>query len=313
MKKKVYAAIITIGALAVMAGVAVVQQAGQSRESQAVPYENPGTVVVLDETTQGEPTEHETAPMESTPVETIPVETTLPQTEQEELISAEAAREILRADATFWMIEVLEADLEFWFEAYHGEQWQVIEADTQCSTPIDCDDIIYYQPEQACDPQTAAGEMVDFLLSRMMEPSDLRSFTIIDYQLTEQTIHTMEQGLDLFERSYDAREDGALEEAFMLWAKNALILGDFVPVEENMWYIIPKAYYKYDGVCGPGITMEQEIAIQPELVKDGYIPFVAQGSTDMYQFILIKNGPVYRLQRLSGMHTVYENQFQAAE
>lgn len=309
MKKKVCAAILGIGLLAVITGIAVVQM---KRQAQAVPYENPGTVVVLDDTIP-ESTLTETVPDETTPTETAPPETTLPETGQEPYITAEAAHEILRKDITFWMVDVLGAEVELWFEAYNGEQWQTIEADTWYNTPIGCDDIIYYQPEQECAPEAAAKEMVNLLLSRMMEPSQLRPFTITDYRVPEQTIHTMEQGLDLFEKSYNPQEDGALEEAFMLWAKSALMIGDFVPVEENMWYIVPKAYYKYDGVCGPGITMEQAMEAEPELAKDGYIPFVAEGSGDLYQFILIKNGPVYRLQRLSGMHALYKNQPEIVE
>lgn len=65
-------------------------------------------------------------------------------------------------------------------------------------------------------------------------------------------------------------------------------------INENVWILSGiEGYYSYDGTDMG--TMEQVMPYETD-IKDGMIRFFAQGSSSTMQYILIKNGDVYRLE-----------------
>lgn len=73
-------------------------------------------------------------------------------------------------------------------------------------------------------------------------------------------------------------------------------------VREDAWILDYVAgYYEYEGV--DLVSMEE--ALRYEMTKDGMVPFMSQGSESTLQYILLKEGNVYRLQRYSDMLNLY--------
>ena len=65
-------------------------------------------------------------------------------------------------------------------------------------------------------------------------------------------------------------------------------------IEENVWLLkIVKGYYEYEG--RDFITMEDALTYENN-TKDGMVKFFAQGSDDAFQYLILKEGNVYRLE-----------------
>ena len=228
----------------------------------------------------------------------------------EENTFAEAAKELLEENRSqLWMGDVLEAEKSIWFADYNGETWQVLEDKEWYDTPSSCTTIIYYRDEQNCDVNEIVIKMAEVLLEGMTEPSELRPFTVTEYRIPQQKLYTLETNLNIMEQVYErSLEKGSTpEEAFRSLIASAAYVDGFMPVTENMWYFTLEGYYSYEGRSGPGVSMEEAMHAEPELADaDGLIPFVMQGSAQMFQFVLIKEGNVYRMQRADGMRMLYE-------
>jgi len=156
-----------------------------------------------------------------------------------------------------------------WFGDYNGEVVQRIAGTKDDNySPAKCPDIVFYRAE--------AGEKVNEVLSlmfkEMMEPlkapSDVRKFTVTGYFLDTQKLEPYED-------------------------------------RDNMW-ILPylNGYYSYTGVD----TVSMDIAMNDakDSMKNGMVPFIRQGGNGEFQFILIKEGNVYRLQRAVDMGLVQD-------
>lgn len=154
-----------------------------------------------------------------------------------------------------------------WFGDYNGEMLQRIAGTEDDNySPAKCPDILFYRAE--------AGEKVNEVLSimfeEMMKPltvsSDSRKFTVTGYFLDTQRLEPYED-------------------------------------RDNMW-ILPylNGYYSYTGV--DIVSMDIAMKDAESSVKNGMIPFVRQGGNGEFQFILMKEGNVYRLQRAMGMGLV---------
>lgn len=237
------------------------------------------------------------------------IEKTTGETTEEDVFMERAKKLLEENRSQLWMGEVLGAERSIWFADYNGETWQVIESEERYTTPSDCNTIIYYQDTQNSNVDEIVVKMAEVLLEGMTEPSDLRPFTVMEYRIPQQKLYTLEDNLEIMEQVYErSLEAGNTpEEAWDSLIANTAYIDGFVPVTENMWYFVLNGYYSYEGLSGPGVSMEQEAFIQPELIEpDGLIPFVLQGSEGVFQFVLIKEGNVYRLQRAMGMKKLYE-------
>jgi hypothetical protein len=77
---------------------------------------------------------------------------------------------------------------------------------------------------------------------------------------------------------------------------------------ENVWIIdYINGYYKYDGtdLVDMATMIEHESYLMDE---EGYFPFSRQGGSGAFVYLLIRDGEVYRLQRLSDMWSMYHKE-----
>ena len=109
--------------------------------------------------------------------------------------------------------------------------------------------------------EDAVAAMFKAIMEPLKEKSSVRSFTVTKYFLDQQEILI-----------YEGRE--------------------------NTW-LLPflNGYYAYEGT--DGVTMAT--AKTGSTVKEGMVPLYRQGSDETFQFILMKEGNVYRLQRAVDM------------
>lgn len=197
---------------------------------------------------------------------------TLPETEKstdtevrEERFSAEGAEFLSSLDSydiTKWVEEDMDENWTELFEAYDGSQLQRVRmSEDDNYSPAVCPDVIFYRPEQGEAPEAIVKKMVDAMIQPLTKPSDNRAFTITDYKIEDQ---------------------------------------ELIPLEDHVW-ILPAidGYYSYEGV--DLISMDEYTAMEPELEKDGMMPFMKQAIDSEFVLILMELDGVYRLQRVQNM------------
>lgn len=86
-----------------------------------------------------------------------------------------------------------------WFTTYNQEKIQqvVVEDGTDSSyvTPAVWSDIIYYRAEEEDELQSVVKQMIDVMLIPLMEKSDIRPYTITEYELEEQPIISVNENV----------------------------------------------------------------------------------------------------------------------
>lgn len=156
------------------------------------------------------------------------------------------------------------AEIDF-FADYNGEKIQrIVSEEGDVYTPSMCDDIIFY----CADEEETLEEILVVMKTAIMEPlttpSEDRPFTVTAYDVSSQE--------------------------------------KIVELEENMWCLpVLEGKYKFDGM--DFVTMEDRLEFE-EPDENGLLDFLRQGSGSLFQFILLKEGDVYRLQRLVRMSEI---------
>ncbi len=157
-------------------------------------------------------------------------------------------------------------EIKTWFADYNGEKLQRIAGTKDDNySPSTCPDIVFYQVDSAANMESALAAMFKAIMDPLTVKSDVRSFTVTKYALGEQKMEP-----------YEGRE--------------------------NVW-ILPylNGYYAYEG----NDLVSMDVAKQDtDDMMDGMVPFIRQGGNGMFQFILVKEGNVYRLQRAMDMGVV---------
>ena len=111
------------------------------------------------------------------------------------------------------------------------------------------------------DIQMIVKNMLGAMITPLMNPSDTRTYTIIRYEL-------------------DAEQP-------------------IKQINENVWLLdIVSGYYEYEGV--DFVDMQTLLGETIES-KDGMVRFFAQGSDAAFQYIIVREGNVYRLQLAQNM------------
>lgn len=165
-------------------------------------------------------------------------------------------------------LETVFADTTTYFADYNGETLHRIPEQDEFTDPASRGDIIYYKTQET-DMQTIINVMADSMIKPLMESSEERSYTITAYKFKEHTLHQ---------------------------------------VNDNVWLIdYINGYYKFEGVdlVDMETLMEYESSLMDE---EGYFPFQRDGSEGVFVYALVKNGDIYRLQRLDDMYTMYQSQ-----
>ncbi len=200
-----------------------------------------------------------------------------------------------------WMPELAGADRSEWFADYNGEKLQMIKAEKDGGSALAAfRGTVYYRADQGETVETVAKRMAEAIAESMMLPAEGRGFTITKYLITEQNLLSWDDLVasytDLCWYSYlrEHREVGSdlLDEAAK-WVEQRSFEGE-IPLQDEMWYFVPKGYYRYEGY--DLVTFETKAQYAGEIV-DEMIPLSYDGM-DVY-FLLVKQGDVYRLQKVS--------------
>ena len=146
-----------------------------------------------------------------------------------------------------------------YFDAYNGEKLQILKCrETGSGSPNYCNDIIFYRADEDETIEDILIAMKTVILESLMMPSDDRPFTVTDYDVT---VDQPYQQIDMF-----------------AWR---------VPMLTG--------YYSFEGVDFVDFKTMQ--ATETTDAK-GRVPFLAQGSDEIFNFILLEGADgVYRLQR----------------
>ena len=103
----------------------------------------------------------------------------------EKLVSEEATAE-----------ESASEDSIDWFAAYNGEKLQRITAQSiESYSPALCSDIIFYRTEEGEAIDEILNKMIDAMIQPLTEPSEVRTFTITEYRLEEQTYEVYDENV----------------------------------------------------------------------------------------------------------------------
>lgn len=145
-----------------------------------------------------------------------------------------------------------------YFNAYNGEKLQILKCkETDSGSPNYCNDIIFYRADEGETIEDVLIAMKTVILESLMVPSDDRPFTVTDYDVT-------------VEQPYEQ-------------------------IDISAWRLpVLTGYYSYEGTDMVDFETKQQEGV---LDAEGRVPFFAQGSDEVFYFILLEQNGVYRLQR----------------
>jgi len=149
-----------------------------------------------------------------------------------------------------------------WFKDYNGEKIHRIPGTADDNySPSTCPDIVFYRADERESMEDIVRAMFKAVMDPLTEKSDKRPFTVTKYFLAQQEI-----------QNYEGRE--------------------------NTW-LLPylNGYYAYEGT--DVVTMA--VAKSGSKIQDGLVELFRQGSDEEFQFVLVREGNVYRLQRAIDM------------
>lgn len=157
-------------------------------------------------------------------------------------------------------------EIKTWFADYNGEKLhRIAGTEDDNYSPSTCPDIVFYQADGAASLESALAAMFKAIMEPLTVKSEARPFTVTKFALGEQKMEPYED-------------------------------------RENMW-ILPylNGYYAYEGTDLVSMDVAKQDAAD---LKDGMVSFMRQGGNGEFQFILVKEGNVYRLQRAMDMGVV---------
>lgn len=189
------------------------------------------------------------------------------------------------------------------FAEYTGEAIVGYPQDASVTT-AHVDNAYYW--EGNASPETAARKLVEIMLEDVRNNTDL-PFNLEGYRVEEQTLCSYDDML-LQWQDFVWNEGSApegiperLEQLFPIWSEDEQ--GDVqaslrseglsYALDENTWLFLPNFYVKYTGFY----DVYKDTELTPEMVdENGYLFGQGQGSEEMYMYVLIRNGNVWRLQ-----------------
>lgn len=126
---------------------------------------------------------------------------------------------------------------------------------------------IIYYRTEDDDIQIIVKTMLDAMIAPLMEKTDTRPYVILRYELD--------------------------------------VVQPLKRINENVWILdIVSGYYEFEGVD----FVDMETLLRDEVEpKDGMVRFFAQGSDAAFQYIIVREGNVYRLQKAQDMGVVAEH------
>lgn len=175
-----------------------------------------------------------------------------------------------------------------YFSGYNGERIQrVISEDGNVYSPARCNDVIFYWADAGETLEDVLAEMKRAILKPLTAAAEDRPFTVTSYNVDEQAqIYCLAPARELPE-----------EFAVPQWVSEY----EWGEAAEEVW-LLPtlEGYYCFEGTD----LVSMNILLESEESQDGMVSFVTQGSEEAFQFILMRRGNVYRLQRAEKLKEV---------
>lgn len=121
--------------------------------------------------------------------------------------------------------------------------------------------MIYYKADPFENIQSVLYKMIEAMILPRMERTDERPYTITEYAIKESPV---------------------------------------IKISNQMWLVQwINGYYRYDGY--ELLTFEEYMKSESGFAIDGLLPFMRQGSSTVFNYLLIEENGVYRLEVKSQM------------
>lgn len=177
--------------------------------------------------------------------------------------------------------ESVEMSEQDFFTGYNGEKIQrVISGDGNNYSPARCNDVIFYRADAGETLEYVLAEMKEAILEPLTAPSTDRSFTVTSYNVDKQA------------QIYCLVPEPELPEE--LDVPQWILKYEWIKAAEEVW-LLPflEGYYCFEGTD----LVSMNVLLETEASQNGMVSFAAQGAEETFQFILMRQGDVYRLER----------------
>ena len=217
-------------------------------------------------------------------------------------LSPEEQAEIIRAladDPSSWRgWDVLHGDGLTWFDG-EGPAADFI------SDPLTNPGVFFLEDIGEVPPERAAQLLTAALLDSMKDGADNRLFTVLEYDVPEQTLYTNGDVIDSALALCGTGELPPVEPELRDWCH--AYFSKYPGLGESMWYFSPAFSFKWAGQCG--------VAGYEECVKNGQadsrglvgVDQVLARSPEANFFVLVKSGTRYRLQSAEALLAAEED------
>jgi len=169
------------------------------------------------------------------------------------------------------------------------------------------DNVYYYLDlSYICDEYEAAKQLVQVMLDYYASlPEEKITFRILKTEIPEQKLYSFRGMVELHaQRCTELTAGMEEEEAYAAIDQylNAMLAGgwqesmDFLALGPDMWIFDPLVTFDYEGICN-GYARE-ECEAYGLAAENGLVTEAQQGSSGMYQYLLIRQGNLWRMQRI---------------
>ena len=182
-------------------------------------------------------------------------------------------------------------------------------------------DYVYYikDADGEYDTEKAAFELLNLMLSDLKNENTAESsFVLLDYLICDQTLFSFDDLITYHSamyREYALRcsdvSTSASFENYMSMVEAGGAESFYYALSESSWIFDPCIMLKYDGIAN--MYAQSEIEEMGLADEKGYVPEMQQGSSPMFLFHIVCRNNVWRMQRLSGLISMYEAQADALD
>lgn len=193
------------------------------------------------------------------------------------------------------------------WDALHEKEVEWIgidDTDSEISDPLMSKSLFFSEFDSEISPEEAAKKLISDLLDSMSTDADNRQFTILEYAIPEQTLHTradvIENALRMLDSGEAPSQEGELEE----WCK--FYFGLHPGLDDDMWFLYPQFSFKWSGLCG--VSEYEELANEVVTDANGFVSIenVLARSPEANIFLLAKANGGYYFQNADAFYASHE-------
>lgn len=187
-------------------------------------------------------------------------------------------------------------DRDIWFEYYDGDNCIIpYVIDKVANSPSGSNDIYYFEDESGkMKLEEVSKNLVDVMLKDMKKEDENRTFRVTDYVIGEQELYDSKEVIELMAGRFNEMKvlvSVPDTETPFIYYRDIMkqIAVNYPAIGEDMWLFTPVYEYRYDGTVSPIGPFPEDAG---EFVAGG-----SDGSTELYYFVIMKEGNIYRMQR----------------